>query len=229
MKLHLLAIYCTLLISLVACNEKNNNNQVTKTPNSPATIVKNQISINNSSSSNSAVSSQVNSSANSSSTQTNNTLISEWINYESKQGKYVAKFPQQPEESEQNQEQGIKGQEVVYIDQDKKRLYLITYLILPPEVKNQVKNLNTEQVLETLQKDIIFSMKGNLKTETKIEQNGLQGREFVLDIGQGASVKARVFFNPKNYQAYRIVIGTQQGNLDFPEGQNFFDSFVIKN
>ncbi|HEY9704599.1 MAG TPA: hypothetical protein V6C58_19310 [Allocoleopsis sp.] len=220
MKLHFLAIYCTLLISLVACGEKTNNDQVTKTPNSPVPAVKNETPINNSSSSSSAANS---------STQTNNIQISEWISYESKQGKYTAKFPQQPEESKQNQEQGIKGQEVVYIDQDKKRLYLITYLVLPQEVQKKVKNLNTDQFLENLQKDIIFSMKGNLKTETKIEQNGIKGREFVLDIGQGSTVKARVFFNPKNFQAYRIVIGTKQGNLDFPEAQNFLDSFVIKN
>ncbi len=221
MKLHLLAIYCTVLISLVACGEKNDNNQVTKTPNSPVPTVKNETPINNNSSSSSA--------ANSSSSQTNNIPISEWIEYESKEGKYVAKFPQQPEELAQNKEQGIKGQEVVYVDQNKKRLYLITYLILPQEVQKKVKNINTEEFLKNLQQDIISSMKGSLKTETPIEQNGIKGREFVLDIGQGATVKARVFFNPKNYQAYRIVIGTKQGNLDFPEAQNFLDSFVIKN
>jgi hypothetical protein len=244
MKLRLLMLVVCVMIPLVGCNQtkestnpenkpeqvktkesatSDNNKEQAKTPETNKVVEKTPDSNTNPVNNNSTPTTPEKSA---------NTTPGDWVSYSSEGGKYSVKFPQKPKESgvKEDKQQGVKTEEAGYLDQAKQRIFVVNYLAIAPEKLAKEKTKPTaDQLLDNMQKSIVASLPGTLKDEKKIDQNGIPGKEFTITLTNGGSTKTRIFVNPKNYQAYRILVATKDGKLDFPEMQTFFDSLVIKN
>lgn len=238
MKLRFLMLVVCVMIPLVGCNQTkesvnpDNNTEQVKTAEPQKVAEKTPDSNPTPANNNSTPTTTPEKTANTPENTTTNTTPGNWVNYSSAGGKYSVKFPQKPKESglKEDKQQGVKTEEAGYLDQAKQRIFVVNYLAIAPEKLAKEKNKPTaDQLLDNMQKSIVASLPGQLTNEKKIDQNGIPGKEFTITLTNGGSTKTRIFVNPKNYQAYRILVAAKDGKLDFPEIQTFFDSLVIKN
>ncbi|PSB01811.1 hypothetical protein [Merismopedia glauca] len=151
-----------------------------------------------------------------------------WYSYKSEDSSYSADFPAKPQE--QKRTVNSAGKEINFIlvnypDQANKRFYAtaVSNVPLPPGTKFDV-----EKGLDGARDNAARSANAKITKETKIKLNGYEGRELIMQ-GQGTLVaKQRMFADPKNFKLYQAILVAEDGNVEFPEGQKFFDSFQIK-
>lgn len=224
MKLRLLSAIFALVVPLVACNSDSNPNASPSaaTPASPVPQA-------------SEIPSPLASASSSPEVATNSSPTTaaptDWYTYSSQEGGYTAKFPQKPEEQKKpagSQAGSIGYTEVRYVDQAKQRIYLSVHANVPVPPGAKVNDINVEKGLDTLRDNIIKSMKGTVKNETKVTQNGYAGRELTMSMPQGFSAKARIFINPKTLKIYQVLVGSKDGNVNFSEANAFLDSVTIE-
>ncbi|PSB04798.1 serine/threonine-protein kinase [Merismopedia glauca] len=151
-----------------------------------------------------------------------------WYSYKSEDGSYSADFPAKPQEQKRNVKSAGKEVNftlVNYQDQPNKRFYAtaVSNIPLPPGTKFDV-----EKGLDGARDNALKSGNAKLIKETKISLNGYQGRELTMQ-GEGTLVaKQKMFADAKNFKLYQAILVAEDGNVDFPEGQKFFESFFIK-
>jgi hypothetical protein len=151
-----------------------------------------------------------------------------WYSYKSADSSYSIDFPVKPEEQKRSVDaagQKIEFTFVNYSDATNKRFYAtaVSNIPLPPGTKFDV-----DRGLDGARDNAAKTPKATISKETKINLNGYQGREITLK-GQNTLVaRQRMFADPKNLRLYQAILVAEDGNVDFPEGQKFFDSFEIK-
>lgn len=83
------------------------------------------------------------------------------------------------------------------------------------------------KVLDSVRKKSIDDLKGELISEKPITLNNHTGREFLLTVKGGYTVRQRIYLANKRIYSQMVIAGSK--GLESPEAKAFFNSFQILN
>ncbi|MFO8039575.1 MAG: hypothetical protein R6U67_09010 [Sodalinema sp.] len=154
--------------------------------------------------------------------------VEDWFTYEPPDGRYQIKFPRQPLEqndtaiTENNQE--IEVYMAIYEDGSQGRAYMSGANEIPlPEGAS----FDVEQGLDGGRDNAANSTNSEVESEESINIEGLPARSIIMRNSQGIRFKLMMIADTEEAVLYQLLVGAQDGNLDFPEAETFFDSFKI--
>ncbi|MGC9506034.1 hypothetical protein [Baaleninema sp.] len=152
------------------------------------------------------------------------TAEGDWYTYESEN--YSARFPGEPTENSQNvpvEGAGdIQQSLVIYEDSNAQRAYLIASNIMPEGVEFDI-----EASLENMQTTTQANLNATVESQESVESNGRPARAIVMSAEDGSRFQVLLIADTENAALYQVAVGAQDGNVDFPEAQQFFDSFEL--
>ncbi|PPT05645.1 hypothetical protein CKA32_005490 [Geitlerinema sp. FC II] len=152
------------------------------------------------------------------------TAEGDWYTYES--GNYTARFPGEPiEDSQSVPVEGagdIEQTLVLYEDTGARRAYIIASNVMPEGVEFDI-----ETSLENMKNTTQTNLNATVESEENIESNGLPARSILMSTEEGTRFQVLLVADTENAALYQLAVGAQDGNVDFPEAQQFFDSFEL--
>ncbi|WP_159783985.1 hypothetical protein [Sodalinema gerasimenkoae] len=154
--------------------------------------------------------------------------VGEWFTYEPPDGRYEIKFPNEPLEQNQsipvNETEEIQLSLAIYEDTNQGRAYMSGANPIPlPEGAS----FDVEQGLDGGRDNAAASTNSDVESEESINIEGLPGRTIVMRNPEGVRFKLMMLADSENAVLYQLLVGAQDGNVDFPEAETFFDSFNL--
>jgi hypothetical protein len=144
-------------------------------------------------------------------------LTKDWHHYTAKDGSYSALFPGKPEESV---ESGYE--QVGYYDRALQRGYMMQFQKLPTNPNPNEVEKGFDAAAASLSQN-----GATIIDQKKISFKALPGREITMKSKEGLLMKMRALVDSKVPAMYIAIVAAENGNLDFPEAQAFFDSISV--
>ncbi|TVR15761.1 MAG: hypothetical protein EA395_01025 [Phormidium sp. GEM2.Bin31] len=154
--------------------------------------------------------------------------VSEWFTYEPPDGRYEIKFPNEPLEQNQNvpvsETEEIELSLAIYEDTNQGRAYMSGANPIP---LLEGASFDVDQGLDGGRDNAAASTNSDIEREESINVEGLPGRTIVMRNPEGVRFKLMMLADSDNAVLYQLLVGAQDGNIDFPEADIFFDSFNL--
>ncbi|USR90025.1 hypothetical protein NEA10_14340 [Phormidium yuhuli AB48] len=155
--------------------------------------------------------------------------LGDWFTYEPPDGRYEIKFPNEPLEQNQSipvsETEEIELSLAIYEDTSQGRAYMSGANPIPlPEGAS----FDVDQGLDGGRDNAAASTNSEVESEESINVEGLPGRAIVMRNPEGVRFKLMMLADSENAVLYQLLVGAQDGNLDFPEAETFFESFNLR-
>ncbi|NES70363.1 MAG: hypothetical protein F6K24_36705 [Okeania sp. SIO2D1] len=165
-------------------------------------------------------------------------LTKDWFLFTAEDGTYSVKFPGEPKVQEHSTQvkvgeldedvTDINLKMVVYEGSASKQAYLTTHAKYPVDPSQY----NAEEGLNAARNGVENNANVTITSEEKIDYEGLPGRELVTTIpsqeGEGElTQRIRMFIDPEGPTLYQAVVITDEGDVNSPEADAFFNSWEI--
>lgn len=151
----------------------------------------------------------------------------DWVTYSPSSGLYEVKFPGEPTEQSQTvpvQDQEIELSLALYEDNSAGRAYMSGANPIPlPEGAT----FDVERGLDGGRDNAAASTNSTVESEEKITVSGLPARSIVMATPQGVRFKLMMVADVDNAVLYQLLVGAEDGNIEFEEADRFFDSFAV--
>ncbi|KPQ39871.1 MAG: Mucin-like glycoprotein [Phormidium sp. OSCR] len=159
---------------------------------------------------------------------TSETNTGDWFTYEPPDGRYQIKFPQEPLEQNEtisvSENQEIELSLAIYEDGSQGRAYMSGANPIPlPEGES----FDVEQGLDGGRDNAAASTNSEIESEETISIEGLPARSIIMRNPEGIRFKLMMIADAEDAVLYQLLVGAQDGDIDFPEAETFFDSFKI--
>lgn len=154
--------------------------------------------------------------------------VEDWFTYEPPDGRYEIKFPQEPLEQNETipvgDNQEIELSLAIYEDGSQGRAYMSGANPIPlPDGAS----FDVEQGLDGGRDNAAASTNSEIESEESISIEGLPARSVVMRNPEGIRFKLMMIADAEESVLYQLLVGAQDGDIDFPEAETFFDSFKI--
>lgn len=152
-------------------------------------------------------------------------LLKHWPRYKSAAGNYTIAFPKAPtEETSQLAARAQPIQVSIARQQDAATgLFLVT--AYSPIARSQRSAIDRVKTLDSARDRLAQTLSAKLLSETKIQQNGQEGRELILHRPGFYMAKARLVY--ANEALYQAIAGVRDGDLGRADIRAFFQSWQI--
>ncbi|MBO9999658.1 MAG: hypothetical protein J7641_11745 [Cyanobacteria bacterium SID2] len=156
-------------------------------------------------------------------------IVEGWYTYEPDSGLYSVQFPGEPQEQTQNipvegQETTIELPLAIYEDSGNRRAYMSGANLIPiPEGAT----FDVEKGLDGGRDSAVENTNSTIESEEKIEVSGLPGRSIVMATPEGMRFKLMMIADVDNAVLYQLLVGAEDGNIEFSEADTFFNSFQV--
>jgi hypothetical protein len=159
---------------------------------------------------------------------TSETNTEDWFTYEPPNGLYQIKFPQEPLEQNETipvgENQEIELSLAIYEDGSQGRAYMSGANPIPlPEGAS----FDVEQGLDGGRDNAAASTNSEIESEETISIEGLPARSIIMRNPEGIRFKLMMIADAEEAVLYQLLVGAQDGDIDFPEAETFFNSFKI--
>ncbi|OAB56543.1 hypothetical protein AY600_04955 [Phormidium willei BDU 130791] len=159
---------------------------------------------------------------------TSETNTEDWFTYEPPNGLYQIKFPQEPLEQNETipvgENQNIELSLAIYEDGSQGRAYMSGANPIPlPEGAS----FDVEQGLDGGRDNAAASTNSEIESEETISIEGLPARSIIMRNPEGIRFKLMMIADAEEAVLYQLLVGAQDGDIDFPEAETFFNSFKI--
>ncbi len=152
--------------------------------------------------------------------------VEDWVTYESSDGRYEIKFPQEPLEQNQtavvSENQQIELSLAIYESQGRAYMSGANPIPLP-----EGASFDVEQGLDGGRDNAAASTNSEIESEDTINIEGLPARSIVMRNPDGVRFKLMMIADAEEAVLYQLLVGAEDGNIDFPEANTFFESFKI--
>ncbi|MBI4658120.1 MAG: hypothetical protein HY735_04585 [Verrucomicrobia bacterium] len=98
----------------------------------------------------------------------------------------------------------------------------VSYSDQPPTASFQK---DAKKVLDSVKKQAVSDLRGELISEKAISHKGYPGIEFQASVKGGFTVRQRIFLANRRLYSLMVIAGSR--GLESPEAKTFFDSFQI--
>lgn len=154
--------------------------------------------------------------------------VGDWFTYEPPDGRYEIKFPQEPLEQNETipvgENQEIQLSLAIYEDGSQGRAYMSGANPIPiPEGAS----FDVEQGLDGGRDNAAASTNSEIESEESISIEGLPARSVIMRNPDGIRFKLMMIADAEKAVLYQLLVGAQDGDIDFPEAKTFFESFKI--
>jgi hypothetical protein len=112
---------------------------------------------------------------------------------------------------------------VFYNDTPNRRVYLTGNVKYPVDPSQY----NVEKGLDGARDGAAQNTSSTILDEKKISLNGYPGREIIMKNPQGIVQRIRFYIDPKGPTLYQAIVGSEDGNIDFPEADAFLNSLTF--